>query len=100
MGNHPPLIYCIIRLRGGAAEHATDKRVKTIVGAVLLLWFVLVFILGFNDAFVREPGALPLPVMVGVLTPVLVFLIAFWTTGSFHNFVTSIDLPLVEGIQA
>jgi len=81
-------------------EHATDKRIKIIVGAVLLLWLVLAFILGANEAYVRAPGALPLPIMVGALTPILVFLIAFWTTGSFRNFVMSMDLPLMAGIQA
>jgi hypothetical protein len=82
------------------SEHATDKRVKTIVGAVLLLWLVLAFILGASEAYVRAPGALPLPILVGVLTPILVFLVAFWTIGSFREFVMSIDLPLAAAIQA
>jgi len=82
------------------SEHITDKKVKTIVGAVLLLWLALAIILGAGEAFVREPGAPPLPILAGVLTPVLVFLIAFWTTGSFRNFVMSMDLPLLAGIQA
>ena len=81
-------------------ELATDKKVKTIVGTVLLLWFVLELILGANETYVRAPGALPLPIMVGVLMPILVFLIAFWTTGSFRNFVMSMDLPLAAEIQA
>jgi hypothetical protein len=82
------------------SERATDKRVKTIVGAVLLLWLAMALILGANDAFVRAPGALPLPILAGVLAPILVFLVAFWTAGSFRAFVMSIDLPLVAGIQA
>jgi hypothetical protein len=82
------------------SEHTADKRVKTIVGAVLLLWLVLALILGANEAFVREPGVLPLPILAGVLVPILVFLVAFWTSGSFHDFVMSVDLPVVAGIQA
>jgi hypothetical protein len=42
------------------SEQVTDKSIKTIIGAVLLLWLVLTFILGANDAFARGPGALPL----------------------------------------
>ena len=42
------------------SKNVTDKWVKTIVGAVLLFWLVLAFIIGANDAFVRAPGALPL----------------------------------------
>ena len=79
---------------------AAEKGVGTIVGAVLLLWLVLVVILGANDAFTRGPGVLPLPVLAGFLTPILVFLVAFWTVGSFRDFVMSIDLPVMAGIQA
>jgi len=43
------------------SKHVTDRRVKTIVEVVLLLWLVLVFILGANDGFARGPGDLPLP---------------------------------------
>jgi len=46
-------------------ENVTNKLVKTIVGAVLLLWLVLAFILGANDAFARGPGALPLSILAG-----------------------------------
>lgn len=81
-------------------EHITNKGVKTIVGALLLLWLVLVLILGADDAFSRGPGGLPLPILAGVLTPILVFLIAFWTVGPFREFLMSIDLPVMAGIQA
>ena len=83
-----------------ASEYVTDKRVRTVVGAVLLFWVALAFILGANEAYVRAPGALPFPIMVGVLTPIIVFLVAFWTLKSFRDFVMSIDLPVVAAIQA
>ncbi len=41
------------------SEHITDKRVKTVAGAVLLLWLVLVLILAADDAFSRGQGELP-----------------------------------------
>ncbi len=78
----------------------TEKGVKTIVGATLLLWLVLVFIFGANDAFVRAPGELPLPILAGLLTPILVFLVAFWNVGPFRDLVLSLDLPAMAGIQA
>jgi len=78
----------------------TEKRTNIIVGAVLLLWLVLAFILSANGAFTRTPGALPLPILAGFLTPILVFLVAFWTVGTFRDFVMSIDLPVMAGIQA
>ncbi len=82
------------------SAHITDKRVKTIVGAVVLLWLLLAFTLGANDAFAREPGAPPLPILVGFLTPILIFLVAFWTVGPFRDFMMSFDLPVMVGIQA
>ncbi len=80
--------------------NVTEKKIKIIVGAVLLLWLGLAYILGANDAFLRAPGALPLPILAGFLTPILVFLVAFWTVSSFRDFVMSIDLPVMVGIQA
>ena len=78
----------------------TEKKVKTIVGAALLLWLVSVLILSANDAFMRGPGALPLPILAGFLTPLLVFLAAFWRVTPFRDFVMSIDLPAMAGVQA
>ena len=47
-----------------------------------------------------RPGALPLPILAGVLTPLIVFLVAYWTAGSFRDFVLSGDLTVMAGIQA
>jgi len=82
------------------SKHITDKRIGWVVGVVLLLWLAVVIILGAGDAFARGPGALPLPILAEFLTPILVFLIAFWTLGPFRDFVMSIDLPVMAGIQA
>ncbi len=65
-----------------------------------MLWLALVLILGAEDAFVRAPGVLPLPILAGLLTPILVFVVAFWRVRSFRDLVLSIDLPAMAGIQA
>ncbi len=84
-----------------ASENTKDnKRVKIVAGAVLLLWFVLALILGASETYVREPGAPPLPILVGVLSPILVFLAAFWLYGPFRDFVMSLDLQVAAGVQA
>ncbi len=77
-----------------------NEKIRTLVWAALLLWLVLVFILGAREAFVREPGAPPLPILAGGLTPILAFLAAFWFSRPFHEFVMSLDLQLASGIQA
>jgi hypothetical protein len=43
---------------------------------------------------------LPLSILAGFLTPILVFLVAFWTLRPFRDFVMSIDLPVMAAIQA
>jgi len=55
---------------------------------------------GAGGAFVRPPGALPLPILIGVTTPIIVFLAAFSVLGAFRDFVLAVDLRLVTGIQA
>ena len=83
-----------------SANIKDDGKTKAAVWAVLVLWLALVFVLGANDSFVRQTGAPPIPVAAGALIPVLVFLVAYWTIGSFHDFVLSFDLQLAAGIQA
>ncbi len=84
-----------------ASENTKDnKRVKIVSGVALLVWFALAFILGARESFVRETGAPPLPMLVGVLGPILVFLAAFWLNGPFRDFVMSLDLEVAAGVQA
>jgi hypothetical protein len=83
------------------SENIKDNgRIKIMVGIVIFFWLVLAFILGANQTFVREPGVPPLPILAGVLIPIFVFLIAFWSAGSFRDFVMSLDLQLAAGMQA
>ncbi len=82
------------------SKQVVDKKVKVVAGALLLLWLVLVLILGADNAFSLGPGVVPFAIMAGVLVPILVFLIALRTVGSFRGFIMSIDLPVIAGIQA
>jgi hypothetical protein len=83
-----------------AGEQTIDKRVKIVGGVILLVWLALSLILGANETFVRAPGTLPIPIIIGVLTPIVVFLVALWTAKPFRDFVMSLDLPVAAGIQA
>ncbi len=77
-----------------------DPKLTLVVVGVLAIWLALVFLLGAGGAFVRPPGALPLPILIGVTTPIIAFLAAFWAFGAFRDFVLAVDLRLVTGIQA
>ena len=84
----------------GSENKNDNDRVLAVTAAVLLIWLVLAFILGAKGSFVRDAGAPPLPILAGVLTPILVFLAAFRFIGPFRDFVMSLDLQLAAGIQA
>lgn len=70
------------------------------VAIALTLWLGLVVVFGASGTFVRAPGALPLPILIGVVAPLVVFLAMFGASPKFRNFVLSLDLPLIASIQA
>jgi hypothetical protein len=83
------------------SEQTHNKsQVIALVFVALMLWLAFVFFLGMRGSFVRPPGALPLPILIGVTAPLLVFLAAFRVWHDFRNFVLTVDLRLVNGIQA
>ncbi len=74
--------------------------VTLVVAVVLVIWLALIFLLGAGGAFLRPPGAPPLPILLGVTIPIIAFLTAFWVLRAFRNFVFAVDLRLVTAIQA
>jgi hypothetical protein len=74
--------------------------VARLVPVVLGLWLALVFLLGARGAFVRPPGAAPLPILVGATAPLLAFLVAFVASRGFRAYVLAVDLRLLTAIQA
>ena len=82
-------------------QHARKHSSMTLVVAfVLAVWLALVFLLGASGTFVRPPGTLPLPILVGALAPIIAFLAGLWRLREFRDFVLAIDLRLALGIQA
>ncbi len=77
-----------------------SKKTKSVLGVVLFAWLAIVLILGANETLVGEPGTPPLPLLVAVLAPILVFLAAYRSVGRFRDLVLSMDLQLAAGIQA
>ncbi len=73
---------------------------RTIVGIVLAVWFVVVFVLGAVGAFPRPAGTAPVPILIGVVAPLVVFLVAYWGSARFRAFVLALNLPLAAAIQA
>ncbi|HEV8341002.1 MAG TPA: hypothetical protein VGR30_01405 [Candidatus Binatia bacterium] len=74
--------------------------VTSVVVVVLATWLALVFLLGAGGAFVRPPGTPPFPILISFTAPIIFFLIAFWWSHAFREFVFAVDLRLATGIQA
>ncbi len=73
---------------------------RQLAGAVLAFWLALAFWLGAAGILVTPPGAPPIRLLLGVLMPIAMFLVAFWTWPSFRNLVLAADLRLLIGTQA
>lgn len=67
---------------------------------VLSLWFALVVSLGASGAFVGRPGQPPVGIAIGVGVPLLSFFAWLRLSSSFRDFVLSLDLRLIAGMQA
>ena len=70
------------------------------ISVVLALWLVLVVSLGALGAFVVPAGEPPFPIAIGVGAPLLLFFAALRLSRSFRDFVLSLDLRFIAGIQA
>jgi hypothetical protein len=76
------------------------QTMKPFISTVLVLWFGLVLLLGANGAFVRPPDAPPVPILIGVLAPLVAFVAAYLGWGAFRAFVLTADPVLLSAIQA
>ena len=74
--------------------------IRLSVTLVLTAWFLLVVSLGAVGAFVARPGTPPLGIAIGVGAPLLLFFAWLRLSQSFRDFVLSLDLRLIAGIQA
>ncbi len=70
------------------------------VAVALVLWLALVLFFGASGTFAGPPRTPPLPILAGFLTPLIAFAAAYRAIGAFRDFVLSLDLRLVAGIQA
>jgi hypothetical protein len=72
----------------------------TWVAAFFLAWLGLVFVLGAGGAFVAAPGAPPLALLTGLVVPLSLFLLGYWSIPPVREFILTADLRLIAGIQA
>lgn len=63
-------------------------------------WLALILVLGARGVFVAPRGAPPLALLIGLVAPLSLFLVAYRTFPPLREFVLSVDLRLIVGIQA
>ena len=73
---------------------------RLIAALVFGVWFALVVFLGAREVFVAPRGTPPLPLLTAFMLPVVLFLIAYWISPRFREFVLSADLRFLTGMQA
>ena len=74
--------------------------IRLAVALALTVWFLLVVALGAAGAFVGPPGTPPLAIATGVTAPLVLFFAWLRLSHSFREFVLSLDLRLIAGMQA
>jgi len=79
---------------------AASSGMTALVVSVLFLWLGLVTLLAGSGRLIQPTGAPPLPILLSVVVPIVVFLGAYWLSETFRNFVLAFDLRLAAGIQA
>jgi hypothetical protein len=88
-------------LQQGSPNPAPNRHrtIKLTVSIALGAWLLLVVALGMAGGFVGPPHAPPLAMGVAVAAPLLLFW--SWTrlSRSFRDFVLSLDLRLIAGVQ-
>jgi hypothetical protein len=70
------------------------------VAVVLGAWFALVVLLGAAGGFLTAPGIPPWPIALGFAVPLGLFLVLLRLSGSFREFVLTLDPRLLVAIQA
>jgi hypothetical protein len=74
--------------------------IRLAVVTALIVWLLLVLSLGAAGAFVGPPGTPPLPIAIGVAAPLVLFFASLRLSQGFREFVLSLDLRLIAGMQA
>jgi len=84
--------------RDAASTH--DRNLSLMVTILLAGWFVAVLAAGAVGVFASTPARPPLPILVAVAAPPLLFAFVYRASRLFRGFVLGIDLRLLTAIQS
>jgi hypothetical protein len=90
-----------IALPSPADSHSGGRgRIRLVIASSLTVWLLLIVSLGAAGAFVGAPGTPPLPIAIAFAAPLVFFFGSLRFSDTFREFVLSLDLRLIAGIQA
>ena len=81
-------------------DSSASSGIRLAIIFVLAIWFVVVATLGAQGAFLGRPGVPPIGMAIGFTAPLLLFFAGLRLSSAFRDFVLSLDLRLVAGMQA
>ena len=90
----------IVLSQPAEAQRREQAGVRRAVSIALTVWLLLVLSLGSAGAYVGPPGRPPLAIAIGVAAPLVLFFASLRLSRSFRQFVLSLDLRLIAGMQA
>lgn len=70
------------------------------VASFFVAWLALIFVLGARGAFVVPGGGPPLALLIGLVAPLTLFLVGYSAIRPLREFILSVDLRVIAGIQA
>ncbi len=73
---------------------------KLFVGAVLLCWLAAAITMIQMGFLIIEPTELPIPTVLALNVPVVIFVLWYWISRRFRNFVLGLDLRLLTAMQS
>ncbi len=76
----------------------TSARILSVL-VILAVWFLVVLAAGSAGAFVSAPSQPPLPILLALAAPLLLFAVAYRALPGFRRFALEIDLRLLTALQ-
>lgn len=85
-----------------ASLHADSQSasISTQLVTALVAWLLIVLSLGYAGAFIARPGMPPIGIAIAVVVPSGIFFALLRLSETFRQFVLSLDLRFVAGMQA
>jgi hypothetical protein len=79
-------------------HHASS--IGWIIAGALAVWLALVCYLGATNQFIRPMGTPPVPILLGVVVPILLFLAAYRLWPAFREFILAADPRFLIALQS